>query len=565
MKNLFLVTTLCVQFMVLQAQPQLRLLPYRPFESMNFAGFNPDWYSVNFDPSIVSDSCDGYNYFNIPYNLMDIIDGDAFYTIDLKGAVWDVFGGTYVSKKSLVTGALIWRKTYGLSDTSRQEVAVTSYLNEDGNLEVIGMLKTTPYIRLNNIPIQSNPRMILTKRIFDAENGDLLYYNNPDYNDPSLERVRFSYFGRSNPLFREGKDKIRKFDGIYLDTIDYKKAYVSTLLDPSNKFSVISRDTLPVVYKAINYGDIVMTDLPSRIGENEYLFTEKILENGAYKVFLRYTDSELNILGEYLSDVINQEVNFLSLRRVSDDKTKLLFTNNVNIFDPSGERRYDILITDRQGRVLNQARIDTKYDINYDVIEWNEDNSLKLMATTYYLVTENSLYHQLEVLGIDAQGKVEIEKSYVSTDSLRSIITPIVTKMPNNKYLVRFRESTVYKMPPYGSIVPDYYSKAISHMLVDGSYFGISTGTSNVIVEDPIRIEISPTIATDRIHIAINQPYSGSILIRSLDGRIHYQATLVKAKEEEIQIDQLENGIYFITFSDKSNQNGITTLKFIKM
>jgi hypothetical protein len=518
---------------------------------------------MNFDPAIVSDSSDGYNCFRIPYDIPDIIDDTAIYSINFKRGKWDLFIGTYITKRDLYSGNLVWQIEYGLNDVNRQEVAILFYLNNDGNLEVINLLRPDPYLVLVNESIDTNPKLILTKRVFDVKSGKLLFFNNPDYNDKSLEKSRFGYFGRSNSFYLEGIGKIRKFSGIYLDTISYKVAYESTLLDIADNFKVLKKDTLQTVHRAINFGDIHFQQLPTKIEENLYLFVEKVLVKNQYQIFLRYTDSDLIIKEEYLSDIINQEVNNLSLRMISDDKLKFLFTNNVNIFDPSGERRYDILITDRKGKVLNQVRLDTKYDINYDILEWNKDNSLKLLAANYTLTENNQLFHHLDILNIDNNGDIEQWNRFFSADSLRGLVIPTVRKLSNNKFLLRFSEVSEYRMPESGNIVPDIEAQATSHMLVDGAYFGIKSNVDDYTTISS-NVNLYPSITSKDVNLKFEDPFTGKIEIYSCDGILRKKIICSQSLYEKIDCIGLSNGFYLVKFVEETKKYTRPALKFVK-
>jgi hypothetical protein len=328
-------------------------------------------------------------------------------------------------------------------------------------------------------------------------------------------------------------------------------------------FKVLERDTLILDYEGIDFGDIRLNQYPTRLGEDEYLFTEKILGNGENKLFLRYTDQDLNVKAEYTSEDFNQEVNFASIRRISDDGTKLLYISLANISHPDSMPRYDIIILDRQGKILNKVKMDQGYDINYDILKWNDDNSLKIIGTRWNFTENNRPYQVLEIIDVDKNGKSTIIKKYNSSDSLRTFIIPTVTELPNNKFLLRFREAAQFREPPFGQLVNDFLAKATGHMLVDGSYFDIKSNVDEI-VSSP-QIKLYPSITSSEVHLKFDDEFSGKLEIYSIEGVFWNSFEARKVSQVDIDCTSLSNGLYVIKIFDKENKHSSKIIKFIKM
>jgi hypothetical protein len=328
-------------------------------------------------------------------------------------------------------------------------------------------------------------------------------------------------------------------------------------------FNVLERDSLVTKFYTIDFGDIRLNQYPTRLGENEYLFTEKILGNGENKLFLRYTDQELNIKEEYISEDFNQEVNFASIRRISDDGTKLLYISLANISHPDSMPRYDIMILDRKGKILNKVKMDQGYDINYDILKWNDDNSLKIIGTRWNFTENNRPYQVLEIIDVDKNGKSTIIKKYNSSDSLRTFIIPTVVELPNNKFLLRFREAAQFREPPFGQLVNDFLANATGHMLVDGSYFDIKSNVDNPV--SSTQVKLYPSITSGEVHLKFDDEFSGKLEIYSIDGVFWKAIEARQASQVDIDCTSMSKGLYVIKIVDKENKHSSRIMKFIKM
>ena len=106
----------------------------------------------------------------MPTDVPDIIEGDFLYSVIYRTGKREAFTGTYLTKRNLHTGELIWQTRYGYPEDPRQEVARLMYINSEGNIETINQVKRDKY--LVNKCTFGYYNFIHSKRIFEKESGN---------------------------------------------------------------------------------------------------------------------------------------------------------------------------------------------------------------------------------------------------------------------------------------------------------------------------------------------------------------------------------------------------------
>jgi Secretion system C-terminal sorting domain len=530
--------------------------PFYPYAPLIFPDLKPIWYEVNFDSSIIGDSTDGYNYFFIPTDVPDLIDDEFIYSTFYKYGRKELFSGTYIIKRNIYTGQLIWQAKYGFPDDPRQEVARLMYFNKENELEVISQVKPYPYLTKPwNFEYKD---FIHSKRIYNLQNGELLVHDKPDYNDTTLYKTRMDYYNRNSMFFKEG-DSIRYFQ---LEKIPnyFIFDFRGGLINYNSKVKEVTIDTLVSTYVPCFNSDFYQTN-PSRLGENEYLFIETT-DSSDGKLFLRYTDKNLRVKQEYLSDSIGNISRDFQLHRISNDGERYLIINPVikdnNIFEP---RIYEIVILNKEGKLLFKASLNYMYSALFDVLQWNEDNSMKIIAPRAHLTTDTSSYHlSLDLLNVDKNGNVILEKKMVATDSLRYMNTISHHKLKDNKFLLKFREGSLKQ---FGNSNYDNNAIAIGQMLIDGSFFNINTGTVDIIPELEVNVYPSPT--TYNIKIEFLETFYGDISLYNSLGNLIKTNKENKIIETYFDLSDLPQGIYFLKCKSSDSRKVSKSIKIVKI
>lgn len=534
--------------------------PKRPYEPLTFPNLTPIWYQINYDSTMISDSSDGYNYFNIPTDVPDIIDGDYLYSAYYKFGKREAFTGTYITKRNINTGELIWRVRYGYPDDPRQEIVRLMYLNEDGNIETINQVKKDPY--LTNKWLFQYDFFVHSKRIFDNNNGSLLNHDVVDYNDSEAYYTSFNYFSRSGIFFKEG-DSIRYFTirkDPRLDTFAFH--YYGGLINYNSKANNVKEKMLQSTYYTSSMTDYTQTN-PARINDDIYLFVEYYDDHPVDGLYFRYTDKNMNIKEEYLSDQdLGYATGLFQLNRISEDQNRFLFFNSLPPDDPNASNnKTDILILDREAKLLNKVEISHNYPI-FEILEWYDDNALKILAVRSYGSRETNDYRiSLDLLNVNSDGIISIEKNFVNEDSLRYLTNIICRKIDRNRFLLKLREGS--QAIENGRIVNDIGAKAFSYMMIDGSEFNIGTSTQEIIPE--LNAYLYPNPGHDELNIDFLETFSGKYDIISATGAKMNSGIISNETRSKIDISMLPKGMYSIVLKSKDSRKLLLSLKFVKV
>ncbi|MBK8622846.1 MAG: hypothetical protein IPN79_14095 [Saprospiraceae bacterium] len=163
----FIISLLLILHISLRAQT----LPDRPYEKIFINDITPEWYFVNYDVDMDNDTFDGYN------NFLSI---ESFDHLFYNNAIYEVFyrqnyiepTGTYVQKRSLDDGTLLWRQYIGYPRDKQQIFGRNLLINDKDQLEVIFQVKCDPYNVFH--PLLGRTNMALYQIEFDTENGNVI-------------------------------------------------------------------------------------------------------------------------------------------------------------------------------------------------------------------------------------------------------------------------------------------------------------------------------------------------------------------------------------------------------
>jgi len=537
----------CIVILCLNVGMAQSELPQKPYHPLNFVDLNPLWYKVNYDPSYISDSCDGYNYFFTPTDVNDLIEENFIFSIYHTYGKMELFTGTYLIKRDLQTGELLWRRHFGAPEDERQELGRLIYLNEDKNIVVISQLKPDPY-GVNYI-LFGHPNMMISKRIYDFDTGDLMYMNHPDYNDTTALTTDFNYFQPSTAFYFD-IGQIKYFELKRLE--DGNIYHVNANINETSK-----KDIQFKKLKVIKDGSFINA---VKIKDDRYLLVE--LSNQTKQVIFRYVNGDLELQHEYKSDSISSDnIYWLTFGEKSDDNNYFLFYNRLPRDTVTYRYPYEILIFDDKANLLKKIPVNEKYGRNIEVIDWIDLNTIKMFGTRNYRDTNNNLYITLDLLQSDAWSNVKVKKSYFPTDSLRFAIDMKSYNLGDGKLLLKMREGSYHKSG--ASYVADHEAKATSMMLLDIASLGIS----GVVTEDEqdTKVEISPNPASDNLGIRFDKSYTGIVEVFNVAGQRLYDVVVSESAYISIDTQSFVAGAYIIKFTCPKDRNYIFSRKFIKL
>lgn len=537
--------------------------PKKPYTKLTYPELNIIWYEVNYDSTMISDTSDAYNSFSLTPGVQEIIDDNFLYSSFYLYGKFEAFTGTYITKRDLRTGKMIWKIRYGFPLDPRQEIVRLMYINKDGNLETINQVKREPY--LTNQWKSSYTTFVHSKRIFDLETGEQIFHDIPVYNDSNYFFTKIESFSTSSSFFRE-KDSIRYFALIKdprPDTFLFHM-YGSLINYNSKKNEVVTNQLSPVKHGFSNMLDYNLTN-PTRLNDNEFLFIEYIDENPEDGIMLRFTDKEMNVVEEAASsEDMGYATGLVQLHMVSEDQQRFLFFNSVPSADPLAQQnQLDILILDRNAKLMRKVELSHKYARSLEILEWNDDNSMIVIGNRVYGSSATGDFRVgLDVIYIDSEGKVSIVKTYYATDPLKNFTVAKKLIKQADKYLLKFAESSFYENS-FGTKSNDYNAKAVSYMLVDAASFKINTSTNENISE--LDVSLYPNPSRDYISLDFIESFSGSYSIYDINGRLMLNAQIHNKTRLMIDISCLNTSTYYINLIPADSSQTGKTLSFVKI
>jgi hypothetical protein len=534
-------------------------LPLNPYKPLHYIGLDTAWYKTSYSSWDVSDTMDGYKCFASPvspnYYPMDdgiLLTDDAVFQFYYRRTFRDITG-TYVEKRDIRTGNLLWQTYFGYPKQEKLEAARFMRINSDGNLEVISQVKNDPYYV--NEMISGNRTTILSRRIFDPQDGRLLVHEvNPDY-DNAL-KFRFNQgLGQSVWFYPEG-DSIRLFKIHFKDTTKIEHRYTSAIFDPYLSTNAIF-DSLPVRYVAI-------TPLkPFRINENRYLILER--EEASERIFLRYVDRHLKILEEYLSESVGfpiYNVNMLDFDPVSGD---VLLLKHHYVVPPNFFPTYEVIRLDSKGNI--KQRLAIKYDFYYwfDALDWKGKEKITLIAGKQNYTDRDRFFYGFDILESNANATFDLVRFFPSNDSLRGGLIWAIQEVNEDEWIMQWEEVARFEKVKYsGRYASDDAARAMATVRVrKSSMLGSNTKTLDESRNPAISVYPNP-LTGEEIMISASDGFRGRMTFYDPLGRSVYSSAIDEQERRSYDVGHLKAGLYFILFEPDDRTFKRTTVRFVK-
>lgn len=526
--------------------------PLRPFEKINYTGIAPIWHEAVYNNNVLSDTLDGYNHFKSIEGLAPIIFEDKVITAYLlSGPNYGFYGG-YIEFRDINNGTLLWSYRYGQYDGKHQEVTRLMYI-ENGQLVTINQLNRDAFDK--NYEKSYFPRMIISKRVYDLNSGSIISYEHRPFDDLGAYDTNYNvvYFSRDFSFYKEGKNirYIYQSKGINKDVIN------SVLLDQSG--ALISKDTL--LFADLSYY-FNFTQL-----HEDTLLSIQFLGDPNSLVF-HYLSPDLKLYKTVTSNYVFDELpGYNFLKKVSGDKTKLLFNNLRNDFYPNSY--YEVFIFDVQsGELTKKVSFKDMYaEWGYELLNWEDsvDSILIIHGRFKDKPQTNETYSALNFLKVGDIDSLSLIREYEPTDLLRLAAPYDFIKLSEEKYLIYFVERGLRTNPITNKINGfDRNGVALSMMLLDLNDLGLlsSITESNSI---HLNLNIYPNPSSDIITIHTDVPFSGDVFVSDISGRpiVNHQQIEIGSNGMTIDISKFESGMYIVHYLSKNGKH--IAKKVIKM
>ena len=521
---LLLIDSLLLGFVCI-AQTQL---PKKKYEKATFKNINPEWYEVCYD-DVAKDgiTSDWYNNFLGIHGLEPLIVDDRIYKAfhsSLSAAK-----NSYIQCRSLSTGQLIWQTRYAYDDDETQEIARLLRMNQDGNLEVFGLKRIHPNLPTDNgIYTLDN---ILTHRVYNSQNGDLISLFHRDLDDPDSFQMQHAF------------NKWHDFSYIF-----YEDTYLQILEKPRNLGLSLKSSKIDFSGKLIEEPIIKEQPYIARFFNITRISKDTLLAIGydykSLSLYFRYMKPNLEVIEDIIYPTDSTGFWNFELLDISKDKSKFLMSNQLSTTDSFPWPYLELYVFDRKGKVLKKASL-PENDLNIFVLDWEGDNDFFVYSLyNARKRPEGGVKSALNIIKV-SETSSDVLKSITSVDSLKIINFTSKLDFDDKRLVISFEESAYYHT--FGTSYKwDDNARAQGMMLINKQDLGLLPSA----VDDGDFSDATillPNPVTDALTIRFATPYKGLISLSDISGRTVMVRDVTDLSEEvNIDMSYLASGIYIV-------------------
>ncbi|MBK7787169.1 MAG: T9SS type A sorting domain-containing protein [Saprospiraceae bacterium] len=547
MSKIIQVTFLWVIF-TLECYAQLNL-PVESFEQIEWKNLSPKWHVTEYDAGMLSDSCDGYNYFfNLDYDPRKIFIGNEFIsTYYLRGKTTRP-SGHYLVKRNLDTGEQIWsvREDHTMTN-GRSNITRALFLDENSNIIHIGLAPLKSYHSGQSIFL-SNLETNLSKKVIDLNSGETISSYFPDNLDTSLAVLPQAVFkyGPYNHLYKEGNNYRCIYPVKYNDKLDFK--LVSQLVDEEGR-RVGSTDSIPF-YEGERFVNF------TRINEDTFLYIEsrKLTDS----LIFNFVDKNLKTLKK-ISIQETFPINDMLLTAFQHEK--LIFTSFDTKTDPF-EPPVSQVVYDLNGNILLNARIDLEYHQIYPFpFYYKRTNELFEFTLYAKKVSTGNWDFSMNIYKL-LQDSMILISAFKAEDPDRFVYVNGIDELPGGDILLEIQENNmIWKENKYQQ---DGNARAMSNMRVSPEALGlIPVSTHTEFSIDQLNLYPNPSSGSVRI-VFPNGINEGKLDIYNASGTLVMSRDFDKHLSNFFEFEDLPSGMYMIKAIDKAGKSVVGKLVVVE-
>lgn len=516
MKYILLFFILSIPLSILAQHPE------RPFEKIVYPKLNPEWHVVNFDSEMENEEFDGYNNFAPIAGFEVVVDNDAIFELFFRQNSLEPTG-TYIQKRDLNDGELLWRKYLGYPLDPQQILGRDVLINSNSNVEVICQVKCDPYDI--NYPLLGVKNMALYKVELDKEQGDVISEVNYVCNDTSYLQTNFDGFILND---------VSKFyaieDTFFFTQSEWNGSGWQRLifkLDDDYRTDNVLKGIHPKKYNC-------QGDLPMLYNDSTKIVFDSNCDTK--QIEMTYIDHDFSSIKTVISDSLSIALNDLQVKEFDPVKRWFLLENVINFEN----KEIELLIINDEGSLLKRIIMPTIYNRNYSLLEWSNLDSTILLSTMINFTDNDVPFVNLDVLKSGVNGSIDLLHSFTPTDSLRFFSFINLAMSDDEYYYLELHE---------GSLASDYSidrrAFARSLMKIKKQYIlNPSTSTQQVALN---KLKCYPNPTNNLLHIDnVNHPVT--LTIMDINGQIIKTAENVQHK---ISIEDLSTGMYILYFRNE--------------
>lgn len=532
---------------------QAQFAPKMPYEKIIFKDIAPIYHTTFHDPVFRDYDSDGYNCFSDLLTIEPLIYDNYIFMIHHNSIGINVgrFGNYYISCFDLDTGQFKWRQQVFLRDTGHIEIPRLWSVNDNNELVITGQkrIKTTDNHR------NWFGDLILYHRTYDIATGNFISLKHRPFDDPDAYHTNYELF-KFNILSEAVPEQYSIIEKI---NTDGKNGYKSFVLDQSG--ALIS-DPDTVFYDSSTGFLSELSIAP--IGKDSMVMLEQRYDDDDHgnTVLLKYLTGELKPIGEVSIQLPESNGFQLPYLRVAPDKSKIL----ISVWRTVGDETYPFehilqMITDKKGNILNQVRF--RID-RVGIYDWNDNKFKGVQSLNNISPYGSPNVNAIEFYECYGDFNVTLIREHPIADTLR---TTLVTNFfrYKDKDIVFLTETAYYKDEDSIYKIDNAAFATSIAAFKKGDFipdaFVTSIHDEALAETTPSDLFIYPNPVSDLLYV-LSQPNT-RINIYDIYGR------LVLSQEQhdrngQIDISNLNNGIYFLKSTNAKGIHTGSTIRFVK-
>ncbi|MBL0083549.1 MAG: T9SS type A sorting domain-containing protein [Saprospiraceae bacterium] len=543
MKNFIYITCLII-FYSLQIFAQLNL-PVEPFEQIKWKNLSPKWHITEYDESMLSDSCDGYNYFfNLDNDPKKLFIGNEYITTYYLRGKRTTPSGHYLVKRNLDTGVKIWsvREDHTMTGL-RTNITRALFLDENTNIIHVGLVPLHTYPK-DPSGFLSDLETQFSKKVLDLNSGLTISSYFPDNADSSvviLPQAVFKY-GPYNHLYKEGNNYRCIYPVKYNDKLDFK--LVSQLVDEEGR-RVGATDSIPF-YEGERFVNF------TRINEDTFLYIEskKLTDS----LIFNFVDKNLKTLKKIR---IQETIPINDMLLTAYQHEKLIFTSFDTKTDPF-EPPVSQVVYDLKGNRLMNAKIDLEYHQIYPLpFYYKRTNELFEFTLYAKKISTGNWDFSMNIYKL-LQDSMILISSFKAEDPDRFVYVNGIDELPSGDILLEIQENNmIWKENKYQQ---DGNARAMSTMRVSPEALGlIPVSTNTEFIADQLNLYPNPSSGPVRI-VFPNGINEGKLEIFNSSGALVMSRDFDKHLSNFFEFEGLPSGMYLIKAIDKTGKSAVGKL-----
>lgn len=502
---------------------------------LTFEGEGVNWAVIDQDTTFLSNSVYTESRYSLNVENNYIID-NAIYNIYSSG----LRAGSYISKRNIDTGQLMWEQSSNLSNNERIELDLSLHEREDGNVESYGfrLLST-------NVP-NITPTGVVNRKVFNSSTGELLSQHFTEFEEDGVHCININgQLGSTFPITEDQKyftncsygsqrqtlTNELNGDGLFTDSIGIS----GSLLESDGPLQ-----TSYAGAKRLSNGNIaVPVSVFNRFFTLDEILSEVLILNTQGELIRRIDVTEIM---DFATDMAIETV---------DDKIILTGSSFQELIDQQFIFTHNIAVIDEMGEVFTQINnIDEYINIRSSVTENGEliavgraidDNCAKILREKDgQLVEMESLCH--------LDKKWYLSNRNIAVDDERLIISGIITRDT-----MTFDINSGNLVQNGIGVAPVVLSFDLDKLTGTVSTQGASSTPDKLFI-------VSPNPAADVINIQFEATENGKISLFNQLGKRIIHTDIQDIQQYSLALNNVFSGIYYIRFE---NENILSTQKII--